>query len=123
MSTAPKPSPYGAALLCRCPRCGKGALYSSYIKLAQRCDVCGLELAAFDIGDGAAIFVMFLVGFVAVPLILMMELHYSPPLWVHLVVDTLLIVGMSWYSLPRVKALLVAAIFANKAAEGRLDDQ
>ena len=26
---------------CRCPNCGKGHLYQSYLKLVDRCEVCG----------------------------------------------------------------------------------
>jgi uncharacterized protein (DUF983 family) len=31
----------------RCPRCGRGALYSRRLRLRDRCDACGLELAAY----------------------------------------------------------------------------
>ena len=48
-----RPAPtLGVALRRRCPACGQGKLYSSYLKVADRCSVCGLDLKRQDSGDG-----------------------------------------------------------------------
>jgi uncharacterized protein (DUF983 family) len=36
-------SPIGVAMRSRCPRCGRGHLFSGFLKLAPRCDACGLD--------------------------------------------------------------------------------
>ena len=41
----------------RCPRCGNGHLFPASSTLAPRCDVCGLDFAFADAGDGPAVFV------------------------------------------------------------------
>ena len=51
-------SPFAAGLRCRCPRCGRGALYRGYLDIVDRCAVCGLELAGKDSGDGPAVFLI-----------------------------------------------------------------
>src|SRR3546814_4506734 len=44
-----------AGLACRCPRCGKGRLFSGILKIAERCNACGLDLRKQDAGDGPAV--------------------------------------------------------------------
>ena len=77
-------SPFLAGLLGRCPRCGKGALFRKYLKVADACGVCGLDFSSEDSGDGPAVFVMSIVGFIVVPAALALELAVSPPVWLHM---------------------------------------
>ncbi|NNG03364.1 MAG: DUF983 domain-containing protein, partial [Inquilinus sp.] len=51
------------ALAGRCPRCGRGRLYAGYLTLVERCESCGLALAENDSGDGPAVFLIFIIGF------------------------------------------------------------
>ncbi len=78
----PAVSTLAAALLCRCPRCGRGKLYDGIVSVAPRCAVCGLDLRAHDAGDGPTVFVVFLLGAVVVALALLVEFTFAPPLWV-----------------------------------------
>ena len=75
------------ALACKCPQCGAGDLYVSRYTLTIRenCSVCGLELSENDNGDGPAVFLIFILGFLLVPMALIFEVVFSPPLWVHAV--------------------------------------
>ena len=42
------------ALHGRCPRCGKGRLFDGFIKIAEKCDVCGGEVGnPASPGDGS----------------------------------------------------------------------
>ena len=79
------PDPLGHTLLAglrgRCPRCGQGRLFRRYLKLADHCDHCGLDYAAADSGDGPAVFVMFLVGALVVPLALVLMELAGLPFW------------------------------------------
>ena len=67
----------------RCPRCGKGKLFQGFLTLRPRCDVCGLDYGFADAGDGPAVFIMFLAGFIVVGAALVIEVVYQPPFWVH----------------------------------------
>ena len=55
-------SPFSAGFRCVCPRCGEGDLFAGYLKVAPRCESCGLDLAFADSGDGPAVFVIFAVA-------------------------------------------------------------
>jgi uncharacterized protein (DUF983 family) len=38
----------------KCPRCGQGKLFDGFLKLAPRCNVCGLDFSFADTADGPA---------------------------------------------------------------------
>src|SRR3546814_19050187 len=73
-----------AGLACRCPRCGKGRLFSGILKIAERCNACGLDLRKQDAGDGPAVFVIFFLGALFMPLVFRVEFVVAPPWWVHI---------------------------------------
>ena len=47
------------------------------------CESCGLDYGFADSGDGPAVFIMFLAGFIVVGAALITEAVYHPPYWVH----------------------------------------
>src|SRR5207302_2308863 len=71
-----QPSPIAAGLACRCPRCGKGKLFQGFLDLRPRCDECGLDYSFADSGDGPAVFVILLAGFIVVFAALIVEFLY-----------------------------------------------
>src|SRR5947208_3664720 len=86
MTTQPphaRPSPFVAGLAGRCPQCGKGKLFRGFLAVRPRCEACGLDFAFADAGDGPAVFVILLAGFVVVGAALLVEMRYAPPLWLH----------------------------------------
>jgi uncharacterized protein (DUF983 family) len=97
-----------AALLCRCPRCGRGPLFTALLTVRPSCPACGLDLSAQDAGDGPAVFVILFLGMVVVGLAAWVELKFGPPLWVHILLWTPLIVGAAIAMLRPLKAGLIA---------------
>lgn len=116
----PAVSPVVAGLCCRCPRCGKGKLFAGFLSLKPRCDRCGLDYAFIDSGDGPAVFIILLAGFVVVGCALIVELKYQPPFWIHAVLWGPLILATTLLPLRPMKSLLIALQFHHKAAEGQL---
>ena len=115
------PSPYLTGLTARCPRCGKGRLFHGFIRLRPRCDKCGLDYAFADAGDGPAVFVILIAGFIVVALALIVEFAYQPPFWLHALLWGPLILVVTLLPLRLMKGLLIALQYHHKAAEGRLD--
>lgn len=115
-------NPLLAGLAGRCPNCGEGALFRGFLTVADRCDACGFDLARADSGDGPAVFVILIGGFIVAFAALFTEIAYRPPIWVHLVVFLPLTVVVCGGLLRPMKGLLLAAQFANRAAEARHDD-
>src|SRR5882724_5728604 len=104
----PAISPLRAALGCRCPRCGRGSLFAGLLNVRRACEVCGLDLSAQDAGDGPAVFVILFLGLIVVGLAALVEIQFSPPLWVHLLLWTPLILNGAIAMLRPLKAELIA---------------
>jgi uncharacterized protein (DUF983 family) len=117
----PLVEPIAAGLKGCCPRCGKGKLFSGLLAIAPSCDHCGLDYSFADAGDGPAVFVILIIGFVVVGIALWTEVNVNPPLWVHFMLWIPLTVVLSLGALRLAKGVLVTLQYANKAAEGRLD--
>lgn len=107
-------------LACRCPRCGEGRLYAGFLALRPSCDVCGLDYAFIDAGDGPAVFIIMIAGFIVVGAALVVEMKYQPPFWVHAALWAPLILATTLLPLRSMKALLIALQYHHKGAEGQL---
>jgi uncharacterized protein (DUF983 family) len=110
-------------LACRCPRCGRGKVFSGFLNLAPRCESCGLDYAFIDTGDGPAVFIIMIAGAVVVACALIVEVKYQPPFWVHAALWLPLILATTLLPLRAMKSLLIALQFHNKAAPGQLIDR
>jgi len=117
----PPVDPLQAGLRGRCPRCGEGALFSGLLGVKPKCGVCGLDNSFADAGDGPAVFVIMIIGFIVVGLALWLEVNYSPALWVHLILWIPLSTVLTLVLLRMAKGILIALQYRNKAAEGQID--
>jgi uncharacterized protein (DUF983 family) len=113
------PNPFLAGLAGRCPNCGEGRLYEGFLKVSPRCEACGFDLAKADSGDGPAVFVILIAGFVVAFGALFTEIALHPPVWVHLVLWLPATLIICLLLLRPAKGLLLASQFKNKAAESR----
>lgn len=100
-----------AALFCRCPRCGEGPLYIGLLTIRDRCPVCGLDLTGADVGDGLAVPLILVLGFLMVGLAVWVEFTFSPPLWVHALLWPTLTIPLAIIMMRPLKAFLVAQQF------------
>lgn len=121
MPNEPPVSPFRAGLACRCPRCGKGALFKGLASLAvrNRCDRCGLGFAFVDSGDGPAVFAIMILGFVVLGAALIVEFRLTPPLWVHLALWTPVTTLLAFGLLRPLKATLIALQYKYAAGTGQ----
>ena len=117
----PPVDPVRAGLACACPRCGQGKLFDGLVKIRPQCRSCGLDYSFADAGDGPAVFVILIIGFIIVGLALWVEVTLSPPLWLHLLIWIPLALVLCLTALRLIKGVLLTLQYANKAAEGRLD--
>jgi uncharacterized protein (DUF983 family) len=70
----------------RCPRCGQGKLFRAFLKVADHCPVCGLDFTPHRADDLPAYLVIVIVGHIVVPLALIIETNYSPPVALQLAI-------------------------------------
>ena len=113
--------PAKAGMRGRCPRCGEGKLFAGYLTTAPRCTNCDLDYTFIDSGDGPAVFVILIIGFIVCGLALWVEVSYNPPLWVHFLLWIPLIFILSLPLLRMLKGLMIGLQYKNRAAEGRLE--
>jgi len=115
------PLPIARGLRCRCPRCGEGKLFAGFLRLRPRCERCGLDFSFADAGDGPAVFVILIGGFIVVFAALITEILYQPPYWLHAALWLPLVLLVTLAPLRLIKGLLIALQYHHKAAEGRLE--
>ena len=115
------PSPYATGLSGRCPRCGGGKLFDGFLELAPRCEACGLDYGFADAGDGPAVIVTLLAGFIVVGAALVVEVKYEPPMWLHLAIFLPLTLVVCLGLLRPLKGILVSLQYRNKAGLGQLE--
>jgi uncharacterized protein (DUF983 family) len=106
----------------RCPRCGEGRLWNGFLSLQPRCQACGLDFSFADSGDGPAVFVIMIVGFIVVGLALFVEFTFGPPFWVHVLLWVPLVLAFSIGLLRPLKGFMIAQQYRYRAEEGRVDD-
>ncbi|ARS27892.1 DUF983 domain-containing protein [Sphingomonas sp. KC8] len=116
----PRLEPISTGIRGRCPRCGQGHLFKSFLKLADGCDVCGLSYAFADPADGPAFFVIIFGCVPAVTFALLLEIAWTPPLWVHLATSVPFLILTCVLPLRPLKGWLVCSQFFFKAREGRI---
>ena len=112
-------SPFVTGLRCRCPRCGKGKLFAGFLTLQSRCSVCGLDYAFANSGDGPAVFIIFVVGFIVIGLAAVVEALFRPPPFVHLLLWIPAVIVLSMALIRPFKATMIALQFRHDAAEGQ----
>ncbi|CAN5376473.1 DUF983 domain-containing protein [soil metagenome] len=106
--------PIRAGLLCRCPNCGKGKLYSGFLKVVDRCEVCGFDFTRLNTGDGPASFIMQIAGGLVVFPALYVQVAYDPPIWILLVVAVPMVALLSLALMRPGKGLMIALQMRNR---------
>ena len=117
------PTPVQVALKGLCPRCGAKTLFTGPIKFTDRCAACELDFTAFNVGDGPAAFLTFILGGILVGLSLTLELTIEPPLWLLAIILVPLGVMSVIGALRLATGVLLALEYRNSAREGRISDQ
>jgi uncharacterized protein (DUF983 family) len=99
----------------RCPRCGEGKLFSGFLKLAPRCNVCELDYGFADPADGPAFFAMSAMAFPILGFALWLDAAYAPAWWVHLITTLPLLIVLCVLPLRPLKGWLVCSQYYYKA--------
>lgn len=106
-----------AALQGRCPRCGEGRLFHGFIKIAEKCNVCSLSYAGHDTGDGPAFFIILPLCLIVAGSALLVDLTFRPPMWVHLIIWPMFIMGVTAAVIRPIKATMVALQYRHRDVE------
>lgn len=83
---------------------------------------CELDFSFVDSGDGPAVFVILIIGFVVTALAMALQSAMAPPIWVHLLLWAPVTIGLSIWGLRIAKGIMIALQYQTKAKEGELGD-
>jgi uncharacterized protein (DUF983 family) len=94
-------------LLGRCPVCNSRGLFRAFLKVSDECPSCHEAFHHHRADDAPAYFVILIVGHIIVPIALLVETHYAPPMWIHWVIWIPATLGLSLVLLQPVKGAIV----------------
>jgi uncharacterized protein (DUF983 family) len=100
--------------LCRCPRCGKGKLFRSYLKVVDDCPACGEEFFHHRADDLPPYIAIFIVGHALVGIMMHMEMVWRvhPMTYVFTMLPLAVILPLAM--LPSIKGAIVGLQWALK---------
>lgn len=96
----------------RCPHCGEGRLMRSFLKIAERCDICGTDFQHHRADDLPAYVVIVIVGHIVIGGLLSSETYWEWPIWVHVALWPSLTILLTLLLLPPVKGAIVGLQWA-----------
>lgn len=94
-------------IFCRCPNCGRGKLFKSFLKTHHECVNCKEELFHHQADDMPAYFVITIVGHIVVPMILWCVINYDLEEWQHLAIWTPLSILLAFLLFQPVKGCII----------------
>ncbi|OAN66598.1 DUF983 domain-containing protein [Sphingomonas sp. TDK1] len=100
-----------------CPRCGKGRMFRSWLKVVDKCEACRLDYRFASPDDGPAFFSLCIVVFPLTFVVVWVQVAFEPPWWIHLFTSLPLMVLGSLLPLRPIKGWLVASQYVNRARE------
>jgi uncharacterized protein (DUF983 family) len=103
----------GNGVMCRCPNCGKGKLFRSYLKINDTCSECGEKLSSARADDFPPYIAIFIVGHVLVGWMLHAEMSgpVDPMFYVWTMIPAAILLPL--IMLPSIKGAVVGLQWAN----------
>ena len=97
---------------CRCPHCGEGKLFRSFLKTVDACEACGEHMHHHRADDLPAYLVVFIVGHIVVGLFMGAETMFALSTWQHLAIWVPITLAMTLALLQPVKGAVVGLQWA-----------
>ncbi len=96
----------------RCPSCGKGQIFSSYLGVHETCPHCNEPLHHQRADDAPPYFTIFIVGHIIIPAMLVVEKMWKPDLWIHFAIWLPATLLLTLWLLPKAKGATVGIQWA-----------
>lgn len=96
----------------RCPHCGEGAMFWSYLKVEPNCHACHHDLAQYPADDGPAYFTILIVGHLIVAPLLLFPIIWEAPARIVVPATLIPLALVTLALLPLVKGAFVGAMYA-----------
>ncbi len=86
-----------------CPHCGAPGIFKGYLKTHDNCKSCDAPIGEIRADDLPPYLTIFLVGHIVVPILVLVEAMYHPPLWLQMAVWPSITVLLTLAFLPFIK--------------------
>jgi uncharacterized protein (DUF983 family) len=96
----------------RCPQCGEGHLFSSFLKVKGSCEACGADNTAYPSDDAPPYLTLFLVGHLILPFMFWMDRAWAPAMWIMFAIWLPLISVVTLATLPFMKGATIGFAWA-----------
>ncbi|WP_423141846.1 DUF983 domain-containing protein [Parablastomonas sp. CN1-191] len=100
-----------------CPKCGQGRMFQSWLKVSDRCEVCGLDYRFASPDDGPAFFSLTFVAFPLLFFIVWLQVAHGVSIPVLILIAVPLMGLGCVLPLRPIKGWLVASQYANRSLE------
>lgn len=107
----------------RCPACGRGRLYQSYLKQVPACAICGAPLGRIRAEDGPPWLTVLILGPFLAGLTFIAARHEHWPLWATLPALSLFAASAVLIILPRIKGAVIGLLWSMGPQDGDNEDQ
>ena len=98
----------------RCPACGEGRMFSSYLKVADACPHCHEDLHHQRADDGPAYLTILIVSHLGAPLLLACYMAWRPSAMTMIYTFSLGAIVLSLLLLPRIKGAMIGLQWARR---------
>ncbi|MBI1258525.1 MAG: DUF983 domain-containing protein [Chloroflexi bacterium] len=102
----------------KCPRCGVGKLFKSYLKQQDHCPHCAESFEGISADDGPAWLTILIVGHIVVLTVLHMDQTGYATLHLEMAVAALMTLILALIVLPFAKGVFIAALWYLREKEG-----
>jgi uncharacterized protein (DUF983 family) len=89
-------------------------MFNGFLDTRETCPDCGLKLRRMDNGDGPAVFLIFILGFLVVPLAIWGSNQIDLPFWMQGIFWGIVILGLTLGMLRPAKALVLALNYRHR---------
>jgi uncharacterized protein (DUF983 family) len=99
---------FKTAITQKCPACKKGGLFYGVMMIHKECTVCNMHIPQSDLADGPIFISMCIILFIFTPLFVVMELKYSLPIYMHLIISLPILIIAAIYFARAGRAFMIA---------------
>ena len=103
----------------RCPKCGQGKIFKSYLRQVEACSVCGADFSTIRADDGPAWLTILLTAHLVVPIGIACAMHDVLPPGIGISLMLLMTTFVALLILPRSKGAFISVLWmlAQKPAQ------
>lgn len=112
----PSASTFRSAVGAKCPRCSQGRLFTGGLSLSLRqdCEQCGLDYGFAEIGDGPAVFAIFILGTLVLAGAMIAEFKLGIPYLYHMPFWVIMTPLLAIFLLRTLRATLLAIQYSQR---------